>query len=142
MSSPVDPSLAGCISSAFSTAENSKINFRSFILFIFIANAPDLDFLPGIITGQPNLYHHGISHSIGIGIVVSLILALVLNHKKSLAIAKNFWLYFSLYISHLFLDYLSVDGRPPAGIPVFWPISGEYFIFPFPILPPILHSQF
>jgi len=36
---------------------------------------------------------------------------------------------------------MSIDGRPPVGIPLFWPFSQEYFIFPYPILPSIMHSE-
>ena len=37
-------------------------------------NAPDLDFIPGLILGRPNLYHHGISHSLGAAVIFSCIL--------------------------------------------------------------------
>ena len=53
-------------------------NVKLLFFYIFIANAPDLDFLPGLIIGKPNLYHHGISHSLGIGILFSLILAFII----------------------------------------------------------------
>ena len=36
---------------------------------------------------------------------------------------------------------MSQDGRHPFGIPVFWPFSNQYFVFPCPILPPLMHSE-
>ena len=41
--------------------------------FIFLANLPDADFLPGILLGCPNLYHHGIFHSLGAALAVALV---------------------------------------------------------------------
>jgi PAS domain S-box-containing protein len=35
-----------------------------------------------------------------------------------------------LFMSHLFLDLITVDKKPPIGIPLFWPISSKYFLFP------------
>ena len=37
------------------------------------AIAPDLDFLPGIASGQPALHHQGASHSIFVGLSLSAI---------------------------------------------------------------------
>lgn len=111
------------------------------MFYLFVANAPDLDFVPGIIMGKPNLFHHGISHSLGAAVLSSCLLAAILNYKGIKNLKKGFLLCFGLYCSHLFLDYISVDARPPVGIPLFWPLNQEYFIFPHPILPPITHSE-
>jgi len=54
---------------------------------------------------------------------------------------KNFLFFLVILCSHLFLDYISFDGRPPAGIPLFWPFSSRYMISPYPILPAIRHSH-
>jgi membrane-bound metal-dependent hydrolase YbcI (DUF457 family) len=66
-------------------------------------------------------------------------LAVSLGRGKH-SIKKNFFIYSGQYCSHLLLDYISVDGRAPFGIPIFWPLSDNYLIFPYPILPPIWHS--
>jgi inner membrane protein len=107
---------------------------------MFIANAPDLDFVPGLLLGKPNLFHHGISHSIGMGVIFSLFLSFFLNIHNTKNLKKEFLICFSLYCSHLLLDYISVDGRPPFGIPFLWPLTAKYFIFRYPILPPVWHS--
>ncbi|MFQ5584838.1 MAG: hypothetical protein ACE5GL_10420, partial [Calditrichia bacterium] len=64
----------------------------------------------------------------------------MINFKKRRNILKDFGYFGGLYLSHLVLDYFSYDGRPPIGIPIFWPLSNEYFMFPNPIFPGILHS--
>ena len=41
----------------------------------------------------------------------------------------------SAYGSHLLLDWLGRDPRPPYGIQAFWPMSREWFIAPWTIFP-------
>jgi inner membrane protein len=94
---------------------------------LLMAIAPDLDFIPGIIQGQPNLYHQGLSHSLGAALFVSLAAALIVGKG---ALWKNWRLLFVAYVSHLALDFFAPDGRPPYGQPLFWPISGEYYFAP------------
>jgi len=36
----------------------------------FMAVAPDLDFIPGIIVGKPTLYQQGLSHSLGFAVLI------------------------------------------------------------------------
>jgi len=140
MSSPFGHSIPGYLLAAYES-KTIKVHHTSRILFyVFLANAPDLDIVPGALVGMPNLFHHGISHSLGAGVLFSLIVTFLIGRKENLY-KRLFVICFSLYCSHLFLDYVSVDGRPPIGIPLFWPLSNEYFIFPYPILPPIMHSR-
>jgi len=141
MSSPIGHSFAGYIINSYSSRSLKIQGIKALFLCIFIANAPDLDFVPGLLLGKPNLYHHGISHSIGMAAIFSLFLSSLLNIGDSENLNKDFFLFFSLYCSHLLLDYISYDGRPPIGIPIFWPLSNEYFIFKYPILPPVAHSE-
>ncbi len=140
MSSPFGHSLAGYLVVAFSSKAVVVNNFRVLLLCAFVANAPDLDFIPGMVIGKPNLFHHGISHSLGAGILLAFLLSVVMKGKGGKSIRKRFLLFFSLYCSHLLLDYVSQDGRAPIGIPLFWPFSQKYYIAPYPILPPIMHA--
>ena len=139
VSSPFGHSIPGYIFAAYESKTLKVHNAKKILFYMFLANAPDLDFLPGVLMGMPNLFHHGISHSLGAGVLFSLIVSFLIGRKENLY-KRLFTICFSLYCSHLFLDYLSMDGRPPIGIPLFWPLSNEYLIFPYPILPPISHS--
>ena len=93
---------------------------------LFLSVAPDFDFIPGILQGQPNLYHQGISHSLGAALGTSAIAALIIR--------TDFWrcwgLCFVAYASHLALDACVPDGRPPFGQPLFWPIINCHYSAP------------
>jgi membrane-bound metal-dependent hydrolase YbcI (DUF457 family) len=139
MSSPFGHSIPGYLFAAYESRTLKVHNAKKILFYMFLANAPDLDFLPGIMMGMPNLFHHGISHSLGAGVLFSLMVTFLIGRKEN-SYKRLFMVCFSLYCSHLFLDYVSMDGRTPIGIPLFWPLSNEYLIFPHPILPPIMHS--
>lgn len=88
--------------------------------------------------GTPNLYHHGVSHSLGTGLICALVLAFFMTRKNKAMMGREFVFMFIIFSSHLVLDLLSVDGRPPLGIPIFWPLSDQYYMIP--LLPPVMHS--
>ncbi len=138
MPSPVGHSLAGWVIASFRSRSLKPVNLKRIGLYAFIANAPDLDFIPGAMMGQPNLYHHGISHSIGAGLLFAGAAAFVIKLQSGGRLLREFGYMLALYGSHLVLDLLSMDGRPPFGIPILWPFSGHYFMIP--ILPPVKHS--
>lgn len=141
MSSPFGHSFAGYLVFVYESKSLRVKNVKKLFFYLLIANAPDLDFIPGILIGTPNLFHHGISHSLGAGILFTCFLAAILKYERSKYLNRDFFICFGLYCFHLLLDYLSVDGRPPLGIPLFWPLSHEHLIFPHPIFPPIMHSE-
>jgi inner membrane protein len=91
---------------------------------------PDFDFIPGLIVGHPNLYHHGWTHSLvfcaGVAAVIAACLAL---SGKPYAL-KAGGVCLLVLISHLALDCLSKDRMPPYGLQVFWPFSDRYVISP------------
>ena len=140
MSSPLGHALAGAI---LVWPQHGKMSFPKIPVLLtgmVIANIPDLDFIPGFILGQPNLFHHGISHSLGAALLFALFWELLLNRLVRWRVYISSMRVFFLYSSHLFLDLLSRDGRPPFGIPLFWPFIDTYFIVP--ILPAVRHSQY
>ena len=102
-------------------------------LLIFAANAPDLDFVPGILVGEPDRFHHGPAHSLGGALIFSAlvwVLARQVRPKQALPIALLLGLGF---MSHLFLDMCSMDTRAPNGVPLFWPLSSTYIMLPVPV---------
>lgn len=140
MATPLGHSLAGCATYGFLATE--KVGVRRGVLFlsVFMAVAPDLDFLPGILVGRPALFHQGSSHSLGAALVVSLVIA-CLAYKRGLAFAGSFGICFIAYASHIAIDYLGgPDSRPPIGVPVFWPVSDAHFISPVPLFSGVSHA--
>jgi inner membrane protein len=104
------------------------------LLCVFAANAADLDILPGLLMGEPNRFHRGISHSIGIAVLFAAVFGPVLAACGGGRLKKATGLAFLLYLSHLVADCFNADGRFPFGVPLLWPLTATYYIAPFPLL--------
>jgi inner membrane protein len=131
MASPIGHSLAGYAVARQGVDRREQLGLV--LLCIVMANAPDLDVLPGLLVGTPALYHQGISHSLGAGLIVSAAVALLYRWRGQ-SFALVFACCLSAYSSHLLLDFFCRDGRPPYGIPLLWPLSGQTFLSPVPLL--------
>jgi inner membrane protein len=137
MPSPISHSLMGYIIYRATATPGGAQSRHRLALYLLAANAPDLDFVPGLLMGDPNRYHHGISHSIGFAALFALVFSFSLVLAKRHAMGRNSAIFFSLYCSHIGLDYLSIDTTPPYGEPLLWPFSNRYYIAPFAFLPDI-----
>lgn len=109
------------------------------LLGVLFSVAPDLDFLPGLLVGQPALYHQGISHSFAFALAASLVGA-ALFRVRGWSFARLFLLLTLSYLSHLALDILGPDSRPPYGLPLFWPLSTAHILSPVPLMLGMHHA--
>ena len=93
------------------------------VLVLFAAIAPDLDFLPGIVIGDPNRFHHGPTHSITAAVVFTVVIALLF---RSLAKVQML-IIFVVYAGQVLADTLARDLGAPYGVPLFWPFDPHYY---------------
>jgi membrane-bound metal-dependent hydrolase YbcI (DUF457 family) len=139
MATPIAHTLAGYL--VFSASAPPVPQQRQLLLWccLVMALAPDLDFLPGLLVGQPARYHQGISHSLGLAVLTSLALAGVYSLRQR-PMAAAWWRFCLAYVSHLALDLVTADTRPPAGIPVLWPLSSRVHHAPWQIFAGVQHA--
>ena len=70
-------------------------------------------------------FHQGPLHSIGFVVVAAVPLALLLRRRFGFVQA---WLLLAgAGLTHLLLDLMVVDLKPPVGFPLFWPFSAGLF---------------
>src|SRR5262245_59127973 len=138
MASPLGHALAGLAIGRIPDSEHAGSAHWLVPACALLAIAPDLDFVPGWIAGQPALYHQGVSHSFFVGALTAAAAALLI--ARGSGVWRCFAWLFAAYVSHLAIDWLAGDTRPPIGMPLFWPFSDATFISPVPILPGISHS--
>jgi len=129
--SPIGHALAGYLIGRVMPYSRRRPVWTIVAVCSVLAVIPDLDFLPGLLHGQPALYHQGISHSLGCAIFVSVLAALLYGRGRAATTLGG--VFFLAYGSHLIMDMLGPDSRPPYGIPLFWPLSDQYYIAPFQV---------
>jgi len=99
---------------------------------VVLANAPDLDFLPGLVTGAPTVFHRGFTHTVAgvalVGLAAWWCARRVRPREWSPARTAVFA---SLaFGSHLLVDYFTVDGVAPYGARFLWPFSDAHLHAP------------
>ena len=104
-----------------------RLPLRLWGLVIFASIAPDLDVLVGMISGDPNSFHGRHMHSYGAAVVFGLVMGVIFGGSQRLRI--TLWT-MGTYAVSVTLDIFSVDGRPPYGVPLLWPISDQSIISP------------
>ena len=133
---PVSHSLMGATIYAAADRNGTLHSWGRLLLAVILANAPDLDMLPGLLTGDPNRYHQGPTHSM-VGAVFAGLAAALLHRYFGTR-----WLLRSclpagpsgtgmvvglLWASHVFLDAFTQDFNPPVGVPLLWPFWDRVF---------------
>ena len=116
MASPLGHGLIGLII-ARTQRTTSQLGSRYFAWYAFAilsANAPDLDFLPGLLLDEPFRYHRGPVHSLAAAFAFGGLVYILARRRMSQARTLAA-LGFSCYSSHLLLDL--------PGVPLFWPFS-------------------
>ena len=141
MPSPVGHSLAGLIAYQIAPKIDGLARRQVIAWYILAANAPDLDFIPGLMVGDPNRFHRGVSHSSGLALLFAIGVSLILRRRQGVWRWTQFLVFLGLYLSHLILDYLSEDHSPPYGVPWFWPASRAYYMSPAPLFPDMHRSS-
>ncbi|HET7695502.1 MAG TPA: metal-dependent hydrolase [Vicinamibacterales bacterium] len=129
MPSPIGHALGG-IAAAWAVVP--RRNLHTGIVLAAAALAPDLDLLVGD--------HRGISHSAGAAVAAGLLagawsVAIApagRRHAPRWAAAVTL-----AWASHVFLDWLSNDTRPPIGVMALWPIARDYYKAAIEIFPPV-----
>ena len=120
MPSPIGHALGG-ICAGWDTG--ARQNLRDACILAAVAIAPDLDLFVGD--------HRSITHSIGAAAAAGLV-ALVATRRPRWAMAVAL-----AWGSHILLDWLSNDTRPPIGVMALWPFSRDYYKAPIEIFPAV-----
>lgn len=100
---------------------------------VALANAPDIDYLPGILSGDLNRFHHLYTHTLGWSVIAAAAAWMALRAAGRRAGPWTFLLLFGLVGSHLAADWMTDDGRAPYSIMAWWPFSDAFTLSPEPV---------
>jgi hypothetical protein len=123
MPSPVGHILSGAALYLAGTSPQHRSNVTLGVTLMG-SILPDFDFLPGILTGDPAAFHHGVSHSLAFAVLFGVLLFVLLRCCRQKTIATRAALLGTLaYGFHVALDALSAD----QAVPIIWPLSNVKF---------------
>lgn len=131
MPSPVGHALAGVgLHLLTAPREQSRSRLRIGVV-VAAALAPDLDLLLRFVDGRN--HHQAESHSLGCALVAGLAVWALARMRGWAQPGVLGLLGFGGWLSHVLLDLLGRDTHPPIGLMALWPLSRDYFKFPFPV---------
>ncbi|MGD8396102.1 MAG: metal-dependent hydrolase [Candidatus Eiseniibacteriota bacterium] len=130
MPTPIAHSLAGI--ALFAARPDRRGRDLALLATVLAAAlAPDLDFVPGMLIGNADRFHHGPSHSLFAGLVGGVVLGALVARRAGWPTGRRYGLAFAVgYASHVVLDMFCIDTRPPFGVPLLWPFWDGYLASP------------
>ncbi len=144
MASPLGHSLAG-LALYLTLRKDGTTGFSvpEAVAVVVVSNLPDLDLIPGFLSGNSSLWHHRATHSLFFALLVSVcILGASVLLKGAKKTSGRLVLTFGILIClHIGLDLVTFDDNPPRGLQVFWPFSREYFQSPVPLLDRVMRRD-
>ncbi|MDH3376991.1 MAG: metal-dependent hydrolase [Gammaproteobacteria bacterium] len=140
MASPVGHSLIGLAAGHLTGRHLPVATWGWFWFVLLTANAADLDFVPGLLVGDMNRFHHQASHSLAAAAMFGVVVAVVARRYNCSARAWGLS-GCAIYASHLAGDVIAADYGAPFGIPLWWPFSMDYVISPIPVFSSIHHGD-
>jgi membrane-bound metal-dependent hydrolase YbcI (DUF457 family) len=118
MPSPIGHTLAGCAVAVALIPPGMPHAWEEWALCLISANLADVDFIPGLLTGDPRALHRGPSHSLMAALMVAGLVASLVT-CPSMPWLTRASLIFLAYGSHVGLVYLT----PGWGVLFGWPFS-------------------
>jgi inner membrane protein len=111
------------------------------VLAFAITLVPDLDFVPGVLVGEPGLFHRGATHSLFGAAVLSMPIAMLLaalvptpgSHGPGERFLRWYGFVLPVYSAHLFLDLLSPDTVHNSGLRILWPMTDALYMAAIPV---------
>lgn len=85
--------------------------------------APDLDWIPDLLLGQPGRFHNGFSHSPFAALVFAVPIGLLAAATGLASARRSIALAFACYGLHVVMDYFTVT----RGVMLLWPMSSDRF---------------
>jgi inner membrane protein len=140
MPSPVAHAFVGAAVYAGLTPRGALLrDWRPWALAVLAGVAADLDFLPGLLVGDPSRYHHWATHSLATAVLFTLLAtplatgALGPPDRRAAILGPG-------DASHPALELVTVDRTVPRGIPLLWPFSDTAFLSPLLVFTDIHHG--
>ncbi|NQT84971.1 metal-dependent hydrolase [bacterium] len=133
MPTPIGHSLAGAIIYALSTKGKDLLkSWKWLAVCVLFAALADIDFVPALFgrLDIANHIHRHMTHTLLFAVIVSGGAFGVLKALRNPRSLRYSAVIFLCLASHVFLDMVGKDFRPPIGVPFLWPFVRRSFKIP------------
>ncbi len=131
MPSPLGHALASALLHRTKVSGKWLSDWKRLAFHLFCGICPDLDFIPGLLIGNINRFHHGFSHSFFGAFVIAVGLWAFYGFWRSTWKVSDGLFIFSLVALHPVMDVLAMDTAFPYGCPLLYPFVKASYISPY-----------
>jgi membrane-bound metal-dependent hydrolase YbcI (DUF457 family) len=145
MPTPVGHSLAGAVIYALTTRGTHLLrSWRWGVTCMVVAALADIDFFPALFGNVQlaNRFHRHLTHTLLFAVVVWIMAFIVLRILRKDRPLRASVVLFACSASHIFLDLLGKDTRPPIGVPFLWPFVRRSFKLPIELFPDLCKDTY
>lgn len=100
-----------------------------FLIIVLMAHLPDIDYVPGVLLGDINAFHHAYTHTLGWVAAVAAASWLLWRRSARVGWTVGVVLFVAL-ASHVVSDMFSGDDGAPFGVMALWPFTDRFYISP------------
>jgi membrane-bound metal-dependent hydrolase YbcI (DUF457 family) len=100
---------------------------------VIAANACDLDYLPGLCVGAPNLLHRWLGHTAVWAALAGFTIWLIWRRVVPKLPRWALPVLVAAALTHILADYADEDTRAPFGILALWPFYDGFLMAPHPL---------
>ena len=105
------------------------------VFAVVVSNLPDMDYLPGLLSGYLNSYHHYYTHTVFWMVLMGGGLYLCQRALMAGTTGRDMAFIVSLLALHLLADWVTADGLAPYGMMLAWPWSDRFTLSPVSLFP-------
>lgn len=98
------------------------------LMILLMANLPDVDYIPGVLTGRINAFHYEYTHTAGWVVGMAVAVWLGWRSKDRKVGVRELALLLAAGASHLLADWVTDDQAAPYGIMAFWPLTSRRYM--------------
>jgi inner membrane protein len=98
-------------------------SIQSLAVIVGFSLLPDLDAIPGLLTGDLDRFHNNLTHSIVAGLIAALTIGIIVWLRNRSGFVRWFSLALISYQLHILMDFFT-RGR---GVMLLWPFTEERY---------------
>jgi membrane-bound metal-dependent hydrolase YbcI (DUF457 family) len=139
VASPLGHTLASCY---FLRAHGRVFGIQPTLIdalkLMVLASLPDLDTFVGQHDGITSIWHRTLSHSFFFTLWIGCLIALIEALLDKGPLLRRAALYAAVISTHPLIDYFTVVPPYTGAMPLFWPLTGDFFASPVALFPSAL----
>ena len=131
MPSPLGHALASAVIYKYRNPSPWMSDWKKLLFCLFAGISPDLDFIPGFMLGNKEMFHHRYSHTFTGAFLIAVCLWGLFGLGRRTWKRSDLFLFSMIVLIHPVMDVVCIDTSAPYGCPLLYPFKRDFWLSPF-----------